>query len=798
MGRQSCYGIQYDNNANTNFRPLTPFRPVSIQSHQTLSRYYTTNPQQPTLSPTIKCSTAKTPIEHYYNTTRIYTTNYEQPFFQLPTKTFNHKPKVSRRKIQRKKKRILRKKIAHLELKSQQYLYNREEKIAKHYGFLSNPNKSPTHNFNRTLNKISTETSNYNTNPDQHDKQSLLSLQPKNLSVHNLCHAIHPPPGINNLLGLGLKYCIATPKPNPDIKQCLRKMAYKIRTKHYLLEKNTNISDNYIPQLYIKLTNWNPPPTTEDTENRLTLFEKLLTTTTTINRSNRSPFTNLTYNQKQTLQTLKKNSDFIIIPTDKNLGPAILTRQDYISQCLSEHLLTNNYQQLSDRKAVEKINTTKSKLIQIFNEHKHHLKDAETTYFLRSFKTQHRTPIFYGMPKVHKKPMKLRPVVSCINSFSSIFSNWLDYRMKELLFLIPSYIKNSNQLLDELQVLKLPPNAKLFTADATAMYTNIDTETGIQAFHKIFQLYNHLIPKDFPKDMFLRILRTVMENNVFKFGDTFWLQTQGTAMGTPAAPLYSILTFGFHENTALLPIFQSNLIYYKRFIDDIFGIWLDQPGNTSIQSSPHDKTWIHFKNNLNQFGALRWNVEPLTTSTTFLDLSLSIKEGRITTTTFQKPLNLYLYIPPLSAHPPSCLKGLISGEIYRYWKQNTEETDFISITTNFVLRLLQRGHQLENLRPLLQSAAANIEYINIRNRTDRRGQDDTMYIHWPFHPTDISKNTIRKLYNQTLQGHDGFKDLKMAISRPKNLRDILCKTDLPNIKNKNVSDVLNHLQSQDT
>jgi hypothetical protein len=120
--------------------------------------------------------------------------------------------------------------------------------------------------------------------------------------------------------------------------------------------------------------------------------------------------------------------------------------------------------------------------------------------------------------------------------------------------------------------LTLPPNAKLFTADATAMYTNIDTEIGIQAFENIFNTYNDLIPKNFPRDLFLRALRTIMENNIFTFGDTFWLQTQGTAMDTPAAPLYSILIFGYHENTYILTNFGSNLLYYKQFIVDIFGI----------------------------------------------------------------------------------------------------------------------------------------------------------------------------------------------------------------------------------
>jgi len=133
-------------------------------------------------------------------------------------------------------------------------------------------------------------------------------------------------------------------------------------------------------------------------------------------------------------------------------------------------------------------------LTNIFNTHKHQLSQAEITYFTRSFKLHHRIPIFYGMPKVHKNPMALCPVVSCINSFSSIFSNWLDFKMKDLLFLIPSYIKDSKHLLDKIKTLTLPPNAKLFTADTTAMYSNIDTESGVTAFKNLFD-YDTLIPK---------------------------------------------------------------------------------------------------------------------------------------------------------------------------------------------------------------------------------------------------------------------------------------------------------------
>jgi hypothetical protein len=53
--------------------------------------------------------------------------------------------------------------------------------------------------------------------------------------------------------------------------------------------------------------------------------------------------------------------------------------------------------------------------------------------------------------------------------------------------LIPSYVKVSTDLLIELLVLHILIEAELFIADATSIYTNIDTATGIQALQKHFQ-----------------------------------------------------------------------------------------------------------------------------------------------------------------------------------------------------------------------------------------------------------------------------------------------------------------------
>ena len=665
------------------------------------------------------------------------------------------------------------------------------QNIKHMYSFISNPNKSKRLNFNSAL--IDTVKSKNEriqasiTSSNRH--LPLQMLQPQNLTVHNLCSdSQQPPPGTRNLLGLGLKFCHATPRANPDIKSCLKKLAYKIRTKQFLLDNPRHDHSTYIPQLYVKLKHWNPPPASNEVEDQLVHFEKKIKAAVARNASQKTPYSSLTPLQRSTLQELRESKDFIIMPTDKNLGPAIMNYESYVQQVLSEHLLTSSYQFLEPNTANQRLLHTKNLLTTAFYNNKHLLSTAEITYFERSFKNQHRTPIFYGMPKVHKTPLKLRPVVSCINSFNSIFSTWLDFRMKQLLPLIPSYIKDSRDLLKEIQTLHIPSDAKIFTADASAMYTNIDTNTGIKAFHDLFDRYAEEIPTDFPQGLFLHVLEIVMNNNVFSFGDTFWLQTDGTAMGTPAAPLYSIITYGVHENTVLLPRYGRNLLYYKRFIDDILGIWIDTPS----------KTWDQFKIDVNQFGKLQWNIEEPSVTTTFLDLRLTIQRNKIVTSTFQKPMNLYLYIPPLSAHPKSCFKGFITGEILRYWNQNSNEEDFISLTSQFIQRLLQRGHLLSNIVPIIRTAASSIDnrYVNGRynNNSKIQNADSTLFISWEYHPNNIDKSTIHRIYQNTLQDHVELTDMKIAVSRPKNLRDLLCRTRLPN-EVKQVTAILNHLQT---
>ena len=67
----------------------------------------------------------------------------------------------------------------------------------------------------------------------------------------------------------------------------------------------------------------------------------------------------------------------------------------------------------------------------------------------------------------------MRPIVCCVGTFVNDWSKWLDYWLQQLKHLVPTYVKDSQQVLDDVKLINLPPNAKLFTCDAHSMYNNI-------------------------------------------------------------------------------------------------------------------------------------------------------------------------------------------------------------------------------------------------------------------------------------------------------------------------------------
>ena len=674
------------------------------------------------------------------------------------------------------------------------------------YGFCADPKKPPS---TRALLALG-----------QMPAHKYFSQSIHNLAYHNLCTTKQPPPNLGILLGLGLKFVVQKPLPKPDYPEYISRFFKDVRTKFMFGDTD---DDTFNPKLWVKNENFTPEAAPQPVEDCLQDFNHRLRSLL----ENNKPFPrhNLNPNQRKLLRELRQDRNFVIVPTDKNLGPAIMERSTYKRRCLLDHLFdSDSYKQVSKEgmeniraKAIDDINYLLDDYGKDTDDGPAPLSAAAIKYFTMHYKMNNKTrrlPQFYITPKVHKTPWATRPIVSCVGSHIEVLSKYLDHELQKVTHLCPGYLKDSQALLEQLNQLgPLPPGAKLFTADAVSMYTNIDTDHGIKTIQQWLILHKHELPTDFPPIGFIvRALKIVMKQNVFQLDDTFWKQEKGTAMGTSVACLVATIYYAYHEETKLIPKYGSHpkylsgpLLFYRRFIDDLFGIW--------VNCFPHIGTFHESLLADLPFGKLTWTATTPGSSVVFLDLTLTIMDTNlIESTTYVKPNNLHLYLPPSSAHAPGVWKSLIYGNLRRYWSQNSNHSDYTKIVNSFFHHLINRGHTPEQLQPLFMEAAAKIDSgaaIKSGTGTKSTQQKDRVFLHWEFHPNCVHRKEIQQAFTETcrttltttpretgLQKPAGIKQLTIAYSNQDNLRKLLTRTQLDEPEGERVSSLVEEMKTE--
>ena len=148
------------------------------------------------------------------------------------------------------------------------------------------------------------------------------------------------------------------------------------------------------------------------------------------------------------------------------------------------------------------------------------------------------------------------------------------------------------------------------------------------------------------------------------------------------------------EHHQFLPNHRQQVIFYKRFIDDVFGIWLPHP-----DAQINNRLWDEFTKSMNNYTGLTWEFNKPSNKVDFMDLTISIHNGKITMSLFEKPLNLHLYIPPHSAHPPGLLPGIVHSTIFRIFTLCSDPNDQIQRPKVFLNGYKHEATKVTKLNP---------------------------------------------------------------------------------------------------
>ena len=273
------------------------------------------------------------------------------------------------------------------------------------------------------------------------------------------------------------------------------------------------------------------------------------------------------------MKTLGKEKNLVVNKPDKGIGVVILNRNDYVSKMqdiLRDHTKFEkcahaDVSQLT-LKMEDKVNRLLRKLMK------------EKVLSERCYKDLYAKgtspAVLYGLPKIHKTGIPLRPVMAAYGTCSYKIAKFIVPILAP--FTTNEYtIRNSYDFFSFLRNTNVPENAYMASFDITSLFTNIPLEETINI--AIDNLYAN--DNDFngmSKRDFKQLLSLSVKENYFLFDSNLYKQTDGCAMGSPISGTLANLFLCFHERHWIANCPQEfKPLIYKRYVDDTFTVFRD-------------------------------------------------------------------------------------------------------------------------------------------------------------------------------------------------------------------------------
>ena len=524
---------------------------------------------------------------------------------------------------------------------------------------------------------------------NQHDDRWVINLSRHNLNQDEL-----------SILNKGLNF-VPTPLPIPISDQLRDIYLFNRRLKLKYFFRNSEPKSTFNP--FKRTTGWTP---LIGNEPALDTYVKLLENAT-LNHKTKKIQHNITKEESVALSNLKNNIDIIIKPADKGGAVVILNREDYLKEA---------FRQLSDPDTYKKLpndptNKTNAEITQLLKHwEKNNFIDSET---INGLINRHPvTPNLYLLPKIHKKNIPGRPIIAACQSPTERISAFVDFHLKDLAKIQPSYLRDTKDFLNKLNKLKATTESIIVTADVTSLYTNIPHREGIRACKRFLTQREN---KSTPTNILLHMIHLILSKNNFEFYGQNYLQINGTAMGTKMAPNYANLFMADLEER-LITESPDNLkpTIWWRYIDDIFFIW--DHGQDSLKS---------FMIHMNNFHhSIKFTFDVSTTEGVFLDTQIFKKDNKICTKVYHKPTDAYMYLHYTSCHPRHVKNNIPFGQYSRIRRICTFTEDFETQSKELTKRLLARGYPHKLLRESFNKAAllTRDELLEEKNATDSNNQ----------------------------------------------------------------------------
>ncbi|XP_041981008.1 uncharacterized protein LOC121734461 [Aricia agestis] len=320
-------------------------------------------------------------------------------------------------------------------------------------------------------------------------------------------------------------------------------------------------------------------------------------------RKSKLPKSNITTEERLALKQLRNNNDILVLRADKGNATVVMSTEEYVQKIRSLLSDTNVYKQVS-------YNPTASvtrRIRTLIHENKDVFTEDEYNFLHKPKPVQ--PPKLYGLPKIHKRNIPLRPIVSKIDSPTYNLAKHVAGVLRPLVGKTPSFVKDSVHFRDIVKSMRLEPGDTMVGFDVESLFTNVRLKDCIEVIKN--KLCDHELPKEY-----IVLIEHCLDGNYLLFRDQYYLQIDGVAMGSPLAPIIANIWMEHFEDLALATG-PCTVKLWKRYVDDVFCII--NGGQQEIEQ------YVNYLNSIHPKIKFTYEMEK-NRCLAFLDVEIKVKE----------------------------------------------------------------------------------------------------------------------------------------------------------------------------
>ena len=263
---------------------------------------------------------------------------------------------------------------------------------------------------------------------------------------------------------------------------------------------------------------------------------------------------------------------------------------------------------------------------------------------------QSKCPQIYGLPKVHKAGIPLRPIVSTIGSPTYQLAKELCRILSPIVGKTNSYIRNSSHFVERISEIELQEVDRLVSFDVKSLFTMVPIDDSLRIIRDRLVVDDTLDERTtLTIDEICDLTNLCLRSTFFRFNDCFYEQKDGTAMGSPLSPVVANIFMEDFEGTALVTCDLPPKLWL-RYVDDTFVVW--QHGENHLGEFLEHLNGLHTRIDFTM-------EEEVSGKLPFLDVLVERKDNRLTTDIYRKPTNTNRYLNYRSSHHPRVKMGII-------------------------------------------------------------------------------------------------------------------------------------------